>query len=249
MRRRLRRWCAWLLVLALALAPGADAATLFHLTDTASTKDSSYMQMSSSAGAGVQTSTTNLIDGDGALGGTRALVTKTTGGTVLKWLSEPLGSATIVGNMTIQLRDAKESATAGNAQFVCVVSRWDYTNESIDATGQYSIDMNAELTTSLADYPISLDPLFGIALNNGDRLAVLCYVDDAPGVTMSGTSSKTASFRYAQTSSDMTVQVAEALVAASASPTPTVTGGATATPSPTPTATPAVVQSSVNDDD
>lgn len=91
---------------------------------------------------------------------------------------------------------------------MCWVYRWDATTQDIDTTNGTKLYMNAELTTNVADNLITKTIHTGPVLSNGDRIALLCYLDDAGG-TMSGTSSKNVTFKYNQTSSAMSLQFPE----------------------------------------
>lgn len=251
-----------LLVALLVLLPSlAHGATLYYLTNDAS-DISGWKKFARSAGSGVVTSTTSTgAGGNGALGGTCSggtndggtcqlasscpgggvctggfvQLTDTNGGTPLKWLSDPINSVTMTGSESFNWRDAKEEAGTVNARLTCTVSIWRYNTQALETGADFSFDMASELTTSYASYSDNTTPFWQPAYNNGDRIAVICFADDAPSVTMQA--SKEVYLRFNQTSTSTLVQFAETFGTAVPTPTATATGGATATPTPTPTAT------------
>lgn len=228
------RWV--LLLILLGLGTSAEASTTFYLSDTVSSADSAYRVLARSAplNAGTVTSTTLTVNGDGVAGGAATPVTRTQGGTVLQWLSEPLGAVTLTQLVTWQVRQARESTSSANALLACTLYRWRAATQTLDPSGSVPLRQSAELTTSLTDDVVSHVPVGTMALVSGDRLALLCLVDDAPGTVMSGTNGKVVTFQYNQASVATILGTTETVNAAAATPTPTPT----ATPSPTATLPP-----------
>lgn len=138
--------------------------------------------------------------------------TKTGGGTVCTWLSQPLVGLTISGTVTFNLW-AFESASQANGTITAELYRCDSTGAIVSTIASATL-ARAELGTT--DPPAAANnwnpSVTSRTLSTGDRLGVRVFMDDGNGVTMA--SGRTLTMRIDGTNAadgDSWVQVNETL--------------------------------------
>lgn len=171
-----------LILLIVASSGLSFAATKFRLHNSPSSI-AGYSAMDLAlgpVGATVQTSVTNTTGS-----GTSIQATKTGGGTVLKWISEPISAGfTLSGTVTCNVY-AKEQSAANNATVQCQL----YKYSGSEGASIFSANFGSELTTSIAANNWTGSPS-STAFSTGDRIVLKLFVVNVgtmgagtPGVT------------------------------------------------------------------
>lgn len=160
-------------------------ATRFFLRDALSDIDPTANidnLLSLTAGASATTSVTNTVAGLSP----GVLVTKTAGGTGLRWYTNPLNALTFSSNqVTINFRGLESNAMA-NATLHFTV--WKCNGDGTGASNLWPLPADqAELGTVEAALNYTSSPGGGKSITDGQRLFLDVFMDDAVGLTMAST--------------------------------------------------------------
>ncbi len=147
-------------------------------------------------------------------------VTRSSGGTALAWLTDPLDGTDLTAATWEAHLWAKESAAAANAALRLVISKWT-TSASVtvlDDTGS-----TTELTTTMADYARTTAAATVTAMADGDRLLFTIFVDDAGTLGASQTVTLSYGGAYPRAEGDTYLVCPDALALTAELPTATIT--------------------------
>ncbi len=103
-------------------------------------------------------------------------VTRSSGGTALAWITDPLDGTDLTAAAWELHAWAKESDAAANTALRLVISKW---TTSASATVLDDTGSTTELTTTMADYARTTAVATVTTMADGDRLLFTIYADDA----------------------------------------------------------------------
>lgn len=191
----------------------ALAASKIYQHDSSSSL-SGYKVQDFGAGTGVTTAVTNT-----AAGPTSGIqITKTAGGTTVKWITCPLEAVTISGPITMNAW-GQQSNVAANTGWQVTLHQFDsvegaafFTSQAPGSACQASGTNCTETSTSNGVTKWSQTPASPVSIPAGTRLVAKWFINDAGGTMASG---RTATFRYDGTtggaSGDTWVETTETL--------------------------------------